>query len=384
MSYQLSKNLLTAAILSVSLSSTAAIANEGCEETYGPWCNIANFLEQQEATAAGGPLFNSNMDLTNINLNSDEFGGQLEEQGFVTGWVSYSLWKGENDGETVAKLGKINFTISNEPSTLPAEFYNNYDNLAEAYADQENTKFTSDSKWVNVTASFEGKTFTFSAPFDSVEEGSFEDSLYASMRRFNFELSRSSDNGEYDMGVMRVKVKKYTGEDFGKIGAKFGYATPAADIAKLKNITGTTNYRVDGNGVYSMKGEFSDFGKASMDANMAVNFSAGSWSMNGTVAPTCNSEYFNVNFTSAGSVTGNTFKSNSINVNMPDAPIRVSANSTINGTFVSSGAQNLIGQADVTVTAIDNPNNTLNVKQVFTGEKVTNAITKPDFPDRVK
>lgn len=361
-------------IIALSVMSQTAIANNGCDSSesvkgWGAWCGIDTFLAQQDATAAGPVGGLGFSQLAGTRFDSEEFGGQVEQG--MNGWVTYALLKNPETGQSA--LGNVAFTINEATETA------------------------------NIVVVFGDQAYQFSTPYERRQSGSYEDfvkdKLMAEMKSeefylkfqlkdedgHGFPLDDGIDSKELVIGKMKAEI--HDTDD--RIKAVFGQATSLSDMARLRAATGTTAYWINGDGVYST--DRGEFGRASMYGDMEVNFSAGTWDMRRAyISGGDDYRSKDIGLRTNGTISGNTFQSTNIEVE----GLNVQAGSTINGAFVTSNAQRLLGQADITGTAqiiqpvVPQPpiNNfptaidavppkpvpvtpvTVNIKQVFTGK----------------
>lgn len=153
---------------------------------------------------------------------------------------------------------------------------------------------------------------------------------------------------------------------FGSIEENFrgilGVATPMADINDLKTISGTTAYNLS-----TVRAFETTKGQSTMVSSqgkiMNVNFSQGTWTLNGLHG-----------FNTAGVVDGNTFMSNSITGTRNTLPgstdftgYTIDNGSYVKGTFIGSDASKVMGQTKINAT---NNGTTTTFRSIIEGEKI--------------
>lgn len=297
------KQLIAIAILS-SISQIAIANTPECEKEFGPWCDLANFLEQQEATAAGGPLAENVINLDNINFDSEEFNGQLENNTTAAApekiYESYVLLYNET-----AKLNRKN-KLKNK-KTNSVEF------AKAVFAVDENNQITS----LQVTRASDGKTIDLTKKVAGKELVSFLKTN--SVPKFTKDLKART--AEREGGVIRSIVGKLTDQ---------------VDITDLATRNAIFTYKIKGTSINQANkvGSFTN-------KKMVVDFNKGSWKMNGL---------YGTNITN-GSISGNTFSSNgSIELTKKSKKQgfeKLGDNSYVSGSFFGSQAAKVAGTANI-------------------------------------
>lgn len=293
----IAKKQLIAMALMGSMSQVAIANTVNCEENFGPWCDLANFLEQQEATAAGGPLAENVINLDNINFDSEEFNGQVENNTTAAApekiYESYVLLY--NETGTLNKKNSVKNKIANNQELAKAEFSVDENNNITSFK----VTRSSDQKTFDLTQQLAGKALTSLQKTNSVP-------------RFTKDLQAGTAERE----VLR---------------AVFGKLTNKADITDLANKNAIFTYKIKGNHINQANkiGSFSN-------KNMVVNFNQGSWTME---------KFFGTNITN-GSIDGNTFSSNGSIVSR-SKNYTVGSDSYVSGSFFDASAENVAGDAKI-------------------------------------
>lgn len=321
MKSSLSKQLFTAAVIGT-LSQTV-VASDSCEDVWGNWCDVNAFLTQQEPTASGGLLGGAPSSATRtVTLDASEFGGSIaESDGYTEGWVGYATYREIERG--------INGYQNVGLAALTLELDEN-DNLISVKGIFDNGEV------IDVTAKLKGSSFREDI---GTNKGYIQGSIYGGEENGDFRAYHYSKPNKRD----------YTYAFIGK-------ATPAVDMKNLKNVSAKMNYHV-----YSRA--YINSGFTTATSKMTVEFGSGSWNMDGYLG--------GVN--ASGTVSGNTFKSNSLTATGNLTNRTIQNGSAINGTFVGAGANKLVGQANIKAVHNTNSSDIHQIRAHFNGFDVNSV-----------
>jgi len=297
---------------------------------WGIWCGVDSYLTQQEPTAAG-PVDDSNPELGLPAVDSDKFGGSVEQTPY--NWKGYAY----------VNVDRLNENIGGDiQSQLQAPQKHYLTGILQLQLEP-------DTNTVNVVMTLEdGSKITFNQQAQFITPQFGPDSSYG-------EFQVVSEDGKYQINALpALAIQRMTNDSVTSGGIRniqdglriggfaAGSPTPLNDMSSLavNNIQAT----YFGSGDY--RSSFGRIGRVYND--ITVNFGNASWQGNWYAARGPGG-FLNAQ----GSVTGNTFSSTSIGVAaMQDSPgiqqIPVVTGS-IKGTFNGPNAGYLTGLVNVTV-----------------------------------
>lgn len=347
-----SKVLITAVLGAMLQAPSVFAATEECNaangvQGWGAWCGIDTYLTQQESTAAGPVGANGFSGLNQLGLSGDEFGGKVENNPTkitnTSELIAYTFFN--NDGEF--GLGNMSILLDddNQASTINGEFDNG-----------KTVSATSDYYDRYATSLYSGTNSKRVARAES-DISDFWLYVYSEKAREKQPVIMLEEN------VQPVDIKDLTygnihgyDSNLGSYSGYVGRATDVVEMQNLKNIQATANFNVNSYGARTVNSN-----AAYGEHRMNVDFGQGSWSMN---------DFYVTN--TSGTITGNTFKSDSI---VATNNRGIDKTSFVKGTFIGSDASKLIGEANIIKTkSVNNSTFHNNVKVIFNGSKMVDNI----------
>ncbi|WP_029408651.1 hypothetical protein [Thiomicrorhabdus sp. Milos-T2] len=381
------KQKTLAVLLFAAFSQSAYAADNAiCDSTdtlkgFGAWCGIESFLSQQEPTAAGGPLFGSRDGILSPSFDSDKFGGQPQTGDTDNyNWSGYALFYDlEQRAGVLAKL-EMNVDEANSDVLGVKATLKNGEVITVSTQDFYKQSFSYRGIPVKATSNINQENqsrYVFAGVTDRLSLG-----------RYTY-----NEDGDYIglVGIADLQPDEYQGlsrqspynqllERISSIGVGVaGSPTPIVDMANLKSIKAYAAYNLIG--VASVSGDINAVGGFMTDVH--VDFNHGTWDMTNVDFYGLESGYQYAPISANGSISGNTFTSESISLMGNENYIK--AGSYIDGKFLGPEAKGLTGEADITTNSLQTPTvsetptmiPSVNIKATFVGGKNAQKVLKP-------